>query len=44
MFRVPRDGGYMLEDHPGGCTLFARKDEVEAILANTVKESGKDPE
>lgn len=41
LFRVLRDGGYLLEDHPGGCTLFARKDEVEAILANT--ETGPDP-
>ncbi|MCR5468246.1 MAG: radical SAM protein [Lachnospiraceae bacterium] len=32
LFRELRDGGYLLEDHPGGCTLFERKDDVEGIL------------
>ncbi len=32
LFRALRDGGYLLEDHPGGCTLFERKEEVEGLL------------
>ena len=32
LFRELRDGGYLLEDHPGGCTLFERKEEVEGLL------------
>ena len=34
LFRELRDGGYLLEDHPGGCTLYERRDEVEKILAS----------
>jgi MoaA/NifB/PqqE/SkfB family radical SAM enzyme len=32
LFRELRDGGYLLEDHPGGCTLFDKKELVEGIL------------
>ena len=32
LFRELRDGGYLLEDHPGGCTLYERKDDVERIM------------
>lgn len=32
LFRELRDGGYLLEDHPGGCTLYERKIDVERIL------------
>ncbi|MCR5324072.1 MAG: radical SAM protein [Lachnospiraceae bacterium] len=34
LFKELREGGYLLEDHPGGCTLFARKAEVERLLAD----------
>ncbi len=33
LFRELRDGGYLLEDHPGGCTLYERKDDVERLMA-----------
>ncbi len=33
LFRELRDGGYLLEDHPGGCTLYERKADVERIIA-----------
>ena len=29
------DGGYLLEDHPGGCTLYEKREQVERILAET---------
>lgn len=31
LFRALRDGGYLLEDHPGGCTLFDKKALVEGL-------------
>lgn len=34
LFRKLRDGGYLLDDHTGGCTLFVKKDQVESILQN----------
>ncbi|MBQ8162561.1 MAG: radical SAM protein [Clostridia bacterium] len=34
LFRELRDGGYLLEDHPGGCTLYERRSDVERILAS----------
>lgn len=33
LFRELRDGGYLLEDHPGGCTLYERKSDVERIMS-----------
>lgn len=35
LFRELRDGGYLLEDHPGGCTLYERRADVERIMAET---------
>lgn len=35
LFRELRDGGYLLEDHPGGCTLYERRKDVERIMAGT---------
>ncbi|MCR5279712.1 MAG: radical SAM protein [Lachnospiraceae bacterium] len=32
LFRTLREGGYLLDEHQGGCTLFARKDEVEKLV------------
>ncbi len=32
LFRALQTQGLLLDDHIGGCTLYARKDEVEAIL------------
>lgn len=32
LFRALRDGGYLLEDHPGGCTLFDKQEQVKEIL------------
>jgi len=32
LFTALRDGGMLLEEHEGGCTLFARRAEVEALL------------
>ncbi len=32
LFRELRDGGYLTEDHPGGCILFDKKELVEGIL------------
>ena len=34
LFRELRDGGYLLEDHPGGCTLYERRADVERIMAD----------
>ncbi|SFQ49808.1 Radical SAM superfamily enzyme, MoaA/NifB/PqqE/SkfB family [Lachnospiraceae bacterium XBB1006] len=34
LFKELREGGYLLEEHPGGCTLFERKEDVERILRN----------
>lgn len=33
LFRELRDGGYLLEDHPGGCTLHERRADVERIMS-----------
>ncbi|MCR5415346.1 MAG: radical SAM protein [Pseudobutyrivibrio sp.] len=35
LFRKLRDGGYLLEDHPGGCTLYERREDVERIMAES---------
>ena len=35
LFRKLRDGGYLLEDHPGGCTLYERRADVERIMAES---------
>lgn len=35
LFRKLRDGGYLLEDHPGGCTLYERREDVERIMADS---------
>lgn len=35
LFRELRDGGYLLEDHPGGCTLYERRADVEKIMAKS---------
>ena len=32
LFRALRDGGLLLDDHVGGCTLHAKRAEVEALL------------
>ena len=32
LFRQLREGGYLLEDHPGGCTLYERRAEVEKLF------------
>ena len=31
LFQRIRDGGLLLEEHAGGCTLYARRAEVEAL-------------
>lgn len=36
LFRKLRDGGYLLEDHPGGCTLYERRDDVERIMREAI--------
>ena len=36
LFRELRDGGYLLEDHPGGCTLYERRNEVERIMKEAI--------
>ena len=36
LFRELRNGGYLLEDHPGGCTLYERRDEVEKIMKEVI--------
>ena len=33
LFRELRNGGYLLEDHVGGCTLYEKRDQVEKIIA-----------
>lgn len=33
LFRELRDGGYLLEDHIGGCTLYEKRHQVEKIIA-----------
>lgn len=35
LFMELRDGGYLLEDHPGGCTLYERRHDVERIIAES---------
>lgn len=35
LFRELRDGGYLLEGHPGGCTLYERRADVERIMAGS---------
>ena len=40
LFRKLRDGGYLLEDHPGGCTLYERRADVERIMAETAGSGG----
>ncbi len=31
LFKELREGGYLTEDHPGGCTLYERREDVERI-------------
>lgn len=33
LFVALRDGGYLLEDHAGGCILYEKRKQVEALLA-----------
>lgn len=33
LFRKLRDSGYLMEDHPGGCTLNECRADVERIMA-----------
>ncbi|MBR1854588.1 MAG: radical SAM protein [Lachnospiraceae bacterium] len=33
LFVALRDGGYLLEDHAGGCILYEKREQVEALLA-----------
>lgn len=35
LFQELRDGGYLMEDHPGGCTLFDKKELIEEIMKKT---------
>ena len=32
LFHALREGGYLMEEHPGGCTLFDKKEQVEQLL------------
>ncbi len=32
LFSMLRDGDYLMEDHNGGCILYEKKDQVEALL------------
>lgn len=32
LFRTLRDGDYLLEDHAGGCVLYEKREEVEALI------------
>ena len=33
LFRALRSGGMLLEDHAGGCVLYEKREQVEALLA-----------
>ena len=33
LFRELRNGGYLLENHIGGCTLYEKREQVEKIIA-----------
>ena len=33
LFRALRDGGVLVDDHTGGCVLYEKRAQVEAILA-----------
>ena len=35
LFQTLREGGYLLEDHTGGCVLYERREQVEKILAGS---------
>jgi len=35
LFRELREGGYLLEDHAGGCVLYERREQVEKIMAGS---------
>ncbi len=37
LFRELRDGGYLMDDYPGGCTLYEKRDQIEKIVADTAK-------
>ena len=32
LFRSLRDGDILLEEHDGGCVLFRKREQVEALL------------
>ena len=36
LFSTLRDGGYLMEDHPGGCTLYERREDVEKIMREAI--------
>lgn len=33
LFTALREGDVLMEDHAGGCVLFERRDQVEALLS-----------
>ena len=33
LFKALRDNGHLLEDHKGGCVLYEKREQVEALLA-----------
>ncbi len=37
LFTALREGGYLLEDHPGGCVLHAKRAEVEALAGKSAR-------
>ncbi len=37
LFKGLREGGYLREEHEGGCVLFPKRDEVAALAAETGK-------
>jgi MoaA/NifB/PqqE/SkfB family radical SAM enzyme len=41
LFQELRDGGYLMEDHPGGCTLFDKKELIEGIMKKPMPEQEK---
>ena len=36
LFVKLREGGYLMEDHPGGCTLYEKRDDVEKLMKEAI--------
>lgn len=42
LFTALRDGSLLIDDHAGGCVLYEKREQVEALLAASKNEAGRE--